>query len=91
MNMSTHVYGLTTPTAKVIQMREVDAACAIAGIKTPSEVVDYLKLNDPEGGEINLERLPCCKEYNDDRQDGFEINVASIPDNIKTIRFFNSY
>lgn len=67
-------------------------ACKDAEVELPKEVDDYFGGdgldNDPESPlEISYE----AKEWIRDGETGYEIDIDSLPDGVKTIRFFNSW
>ena len=95
MGMSTHVMGYKAPDDKWDQMKAVYDACMAAKIEVPSNVMeffDHMK-PDPAGVEIDLLREwpDCVIEYNASSRNGYEIIVDQIPDDVTSIRVYNSY
>ena len=67
-------------------------ACQEANIIPPKEVDDYFGGygvdNNPEFPlEVSFEP----REWSDESSEGFEIDIDSLPEGIKTIRFYNSW
>ncbi len=66
--------------------------CKEAGINPPDEVDEYFGGdgidNDPENPLV-IDFEP--REWSDEMQEGFEIDLDKIPNGVKTIRFYNSY
>ena len=93
MSMSTHVIGFKPPNAKWKKMKKAWDACTEAGIDIPKEVEEFFDSTAPcdAGVEVDLEERVCCKKYEADMQDGFEINVEKLPKDITVIRFYNEY
>ncbi len=92
MGMSTNVIGIRPPDAKWLAMKAIYDACEAAGVPTPEEVdkfFDYTR-PDPKGVHVELEKI-CVREYRTEDDAGYEIDVAKIPADVKTIRFWNSW
>lgn len=90
MGMSTHVVGFRPPDEKWRQMKAVWDACVAASTDIPMDVLDFFGHEDPDerGVEISLN----FTGWNDGRSsEGFEVQVADIPEGCATIRFYNSW
>ena len=94
--MGVHVVGIRDLSKKAEKMIAVKLACDAAGVDYPEEVKDYLKYPGEsleyirqELEEIDLD--DCLKPWTDDVSEGYEIDVASIPGEAKTIRFYFSW
>jgi hypothetical protein len=74
-------------------MKDVFKACNIAGIDPPEEVEDFFGGETPNEDEadFNLEDSDCCRKYENDMEEGFEIIVDKIPEDVTIIRFVNSW
>lgn len=95
MSMSTYVQAFRDMDGKFKQMMEVRQFCHERGVSFPKEVTDYF-------GSLVHESDECIKETMltvplrvsnpaVDMKDVYEIEVADIPKEVKTIRFVNSY
>ena len=93
MSMSSHVVGFKPPDDKWKKMKKAYDACIEAGINVPENVEEFFNYEEPDdaGVEVELEEHACCKEYNADMRQGFEIDVSKLPKDVKIIRFYNSY
>lgn len=93
MGMSTHVTGFKPADEKWHRMKAIADACDIAGVSWPPEVADFFgdELPDPSGVAVEIQRLPCCREWSDDCESGFEIDVSKLPADVKIVRFYNSW
>ena len=93
MGMSTHVIGFVPPDDKWSRMKSAWDACKAAGIVPPDEVEAFFNYAPPDdrGVEIDLERSGCASEWSTDSSNGYEIDLSRVPDNVRTIRFYNSY
>ena len=93
MGMSTHIAGITPPDAAFQKMYDAYKACEDAGVQIPDEIVKYFQgeLPDPKGMITDLTRAPFVTEYNEDSQNGLEVDLRKLPNHIKVIRFYNSY
>ena len=100
MGMSTlNVIGIRNISDKSIfdKMKKVKDACNEAKIDYPQEVKDYfgdaLNYDDFQYGVeekmLNIE-LP-LKDWHNDSQEGYELEIKDIPKDVKTIRFYNSW
>lgn len=95
MGMSTHVVGFKPPDAKWKAMKKVWDACAMAGIEAPRQVEKFFEHETPDdaGVEVDLKRhdSKCCRDFNTEGAQGFEIDLTKIPKDITLLRFFNSW
>lgn len=96
MSMSSSVRGFVPPDDKFKKMLKAYKSCEDAGISPPKEVRDFFndETPDPAGVEINLKDKKykdAVKVYHAEMQEGFEIDLTKLPDDIKVIRFVNSY
>tara|TARA_Y100000310_G_scaffold345655_1_gene467795 strand:+ start:14815 stop:15081 length:267 start_codon:yes stop_codon:yes gene_type:complete len=88
--MTTHVVGFKPPDKKWKEMKAVWDACNDANIKIPDDVCEYFGEEDPddEGVSVKLKIMDWSNEYS---EDGYELKVSDIPEDVKVIRFYNSY
>lgn len=96
MGMSTHVAGYKAPDDRWRQMKAIWDACQAAKVPAPQEVYDYFEgeAPDPEGVEVSEEILTengALREWKDEYRQGYEVVVANLPDDVQTIRFWNSW
>jgi len=89
MSMSTHVVGFREPDEKWHEMKKVFDSCIAAKVEVPRSVYDFFGGSppDPAGIEMQLDLRP----FRSEGSEGFEIDVETLPKNIKTIRFWNSW
>lgn len=101
MSMSTFVVGFRDPTdPHHLKMLAVYSACKEANVLLPDEVAAYF---DPKGfGKKNPHDIPkeeCIevdlgaaqRPWKNDMSQGFEVDLAKLPEGVKVIRFFNSW
>src|ERR1035441_9166498 len=66
-------------------------ACETAGVPVPGEVEEFFggEAPDPAGVEVDLP----LREWSDSGYGGagYELDIAAIPPQVKTIRFYNSW
>lgn len=91
MGMSTYVVGFAPPDDKWKKMKKVYDACEKAGLEIPDEVDDFFNGEPPDDAGVEVDLREFLREHLRDGQDGFEIDIADIPKQVKTIRFINSY
>ena len=89
MSMSTHIIGFKPPDKKWQAMKDVWDACETAGIAIHPAVIDFFEGETPDPSGVEVELL--MRTWQDDSRQGFEIDITDIPDNVWTIRFYNSW
>lgn len=88
--MNTYVVGFIPPDEKYKKMKQIWDNCAEFNIELPHEVDTFFNQCEPDdkGMEVEVQ----SHEWSDgDMQAGREINIDEIPDNVKIIRFYNSW
>ena len=95
MGMSTHIVGFAPPDEKWRKMKAIWDSCEEAGIDVPKEVNDFFGGETPDecGVEIRLQYPfhEAVREWSDDMREGFEIEIAKLPEHCKIVRVYNSY
>ncbi len=93
MGMSTYVSGFSPPDAKWKEMKAIWDSCHVAGVEVPSEVYNFFDGETPDerGRDVDLKSYDCCSDWSEEMRSGYEIDVTKIPENIKVIRFYNSW
>ena len=91
MSMSTHVTGFAPPDETWQKMKAIWDACETVGVPVPGEVEEFFggEAPDPAGVEVDLP----LREWSDSGYGGagYELDIAAIPPQVKTIRFYNSW
>lgn len=98
MGQSMHVVGERDNTEQWTKMRDAYWACKDAGIKIPTEVLEFFDYNEPgseaEKGRTEVE-LPrdAVEEINDSdlSHEGYRVDLSKIPEGVSHIRFFIGY
>lgn len=107
MSMSSHVVGFIPPDDEWKKKKAAWDACKSAGVEPPLELCKFFGDSTPDnnGREIDLtpygqygsvrknEATDCAKHWwgNDHGSEGFEVDLAKLPPNVKILRFYNSY
>jgi hypothetical protein len=94
MSMHSYVQGIKPPDEKFNQMLTIWKACIDANVNPPAAVHEFFRgdVPDEKGVIVDLQDgHPAVREYKVDMQDGFEIDLRKLPEDIKIIRFVNSY
>jgi len=96
MSMSTHVVGIIPPDEDWRKMKAVYDSCIAADVEVPDNVMDFFDGDEPDdaGAVIYLstkQYATVCREWSDEGSEGYELDVADIPENVKTLRFFHSW
>lgn len=86
---SLSVVGLVPPDSAWNKMKTVWDACQAAGIAPPKEVYVFFEYGEPDesGVIVKIE----SREFNAEMAEGLEVDLASIPSKVKTIRFRVDY
>jgi hypothetical protein len=87
--MSTRVIGFAPPDEQWAKMKAIWDACRAAGVPVPEEVEDFFGDGEPDPAGVEIV-LP-LREWRDATGEGYEIDMAAIPPQVKTIRFCNSW
>ena len=94
--METSVYGLLDKTnERLMKIKKVINNCHDLDVDVPDQIKKELKDLGLSEESFDNEKdimidLP-SKEYKGEYEDGLEVNIEDIPENIKAIRFVNSY
>lgn len=92
MGWSTNIIGFKPANEKHNQMKAVYYACQSAGIKIPEEVEKYFEGYKPDDSGVRVDNLPqkSIREYFGECENGIEVNLDEIPQDIRILRFYNS-
>ncbi len=91
MSMSTHVTGFRPPDEKWRQMKAVWDANEAAGLEHPKELWDFFGHDDPDEAGIEVDIKDAIEKCGGDSTDGYQIELAKLPDNVTHIRFENCW
>lgn len=93
MSESYHVQGIVPPDDKYTAMLDIWNSCTKQDIEPPKEVVDFFDGEPPsiDGILVDLSNHACVDRYSADMRTGFDVDIESIPDHVKHLRFFVSY
>lgn len=93
MGMSTYVVGIKPANDRWSQMKEIWDVCDKADVNVPKQVIDFFDqcVPDEKGVLIELGGHECLCEWGNEHQSGFEVDIRKIPEDIKIIRFINSW
>lgn len=92
MGMSTHVVGYRPQDEKWHQMKAAWNACKNAGITVPRDVESFFNDEDPNtlpGLEVDIR--DAVEEWDDRYRQGYQVDLAALPKDVKFLRFYNSY
>jgi hypothetical protein len=94
MGMNMDVVGIIPPDGEWKKMKSVWDACVSAGVPIPNEVMLFFNNEDPneKGVVIEISNYPgCVSKYENDMEEGYEVDVTKLPPHVKIIIFYNSY
>lgn len=86
--MSTHVVGFIPPDQHWKRLKAVHDACIAAGVDVPYAVETTIG-SDPTdyGREVEIE----VQEWASTGREGYDVDIAKLPDGVTVIRFYNSW
>ncbi len=107
MGMSMHLQFFRAPSDEGLQRKlDAAYACEAAGIDLPHELREYLKPVFKKFGDLAVERAMAVDamlgagpdyaqqeeyEWKDDMSQGFEVDLAQLPNDVAKIRFYCSW
>lgn len=93
MGMSTSIVGIMPADEKFLKMKAIWELCEETGVDIPDEVDDFFEGEPPsdKGVKVYLGGHDSVSEFRNDYSDGFDVEIAKLPKNIKFIRFYNSW
>lgn len=92
MSMSTHIVGFRPPDKKWNKMKEIWIACESEDVPIPEEVsafFDHEPPGDRPGSEVDIGKS--IRKWSDDSRQGFEVELAKLPPDVKVLRFYNAW
>lgn len=89
MGMSTHIIGIMPADDAFNKMKAAWDACEAVGANIPDAVLEFFGGERPQadGATVELKK----RQWQNDHQEGIEIDIADLPPGVKTIRFYNSW
>lgn len=91
MGMSMHVLFLREKDTRFQQMVAISEACEAAGIKRPRKVDEFFQGSTNHDEALTINASSALREYSGDMENGYELDVAKIPEGCVRIRFVASY
>ena len=90
-----YVIGFIPPDDEYKRKAEAWNACKAAGIEPPYELMRMFDGNepDPSGMKLSDEKLRECgalRRWVDEDSGGYELVIANLPPDVKSVRFYNS-
>lgn len=93
MSMSSHIIGFAPPDATWHKMKAVYDACKTAKVPVPTEINEYFDYRTPDESGVEV-RIPesLIRNFSPyDGADGWEVDITTLPKNVKFLRFVISY
>jgi len=90
MSHSLVVEGIVPADEAWTRMATAYVACEKAKVEIPSDILDFFDGVDPReqsGASVDIPKT----EYQSEMCEGYDIDVSSLPSNVKTIRVYISY
>ena len=89
MSVSIHVTGFKPPDERYKRLVNAWNALEEAGLPPTPELERFFDGAEPDPAGIEVELT--LREWHDRSAQGYELEVAEIPDGVKTIRFYQSW
>ena len=91
MSMSTGIMAFKGQDKEWENMRDAYNACRKANVDIPVEVRDFFDQKEPSvyGAIVDIKNI--ATKWEDDMQEGLEIDLDKIPEDVRYIRFYNSW
>ena len=87
--MSTHVVGVIPADEKFRKMKDIWDQCEELGISCPVEVDAFFNDEPPDDDGVIVDIK--STEYSADMEAGLEVDLTTLPKDVKILRFYNSY
>ena len=95
MGMSTYIKGVRDLSIIFDKMAKVKEACDIAKVDYPQEVKSFFGKYYNESIEHLRREMEECDitfvDHYNDSEEGWEVDLSSLPEDVVRIRFINSY
>lgn len=103
MGMSTHISGLKPIDDDWRKMKAVYDACEAAGIDIPHEVDEFFDCREPDEKGVHVDlpfnnydnndskNHPAISKGSDSSSEWWDVEINSIPPDVKIIRFLHSW
>ena len=93
MGASFSVMGCREKESNYDRMKVIYENCREMDIPVPKEVKEYFNYDEPSehGIELDLEDLGCAEEYSEEGEQGFIVDITTLPKDVKKIKFSVSY
>lgn len=98
MSMSMNVIGIAASTDRHEKMIAIVKACEAGGVTPPAQVLAYFAATTEEydgvtseNAEYELHREIPHREWKRDMSEGFEVDIAEMPPDVTTVRFYCSW
>jgi hypothetical protein len=89
--MSTYVMAFKGQDEEWSNMKNVYEACQKANIAVPEEVMEFFENKKPSIYGANVDIKSATSKWNEDMQEGLEVDLTELPDGVRFIRFINSW
>lgn len=99
MSMSTHLVGIKPPDKKWKAMKAAYDACIEADIPVPEEVEKFFEYEVPDSKGVPIELSKQIggvlafgvTYFTEEGKSGYEVELDKLPEDIKILRFYNSW
>jgi hypothetical protein len=89
--MSTRVIGFKPPDEEYASKVKAYRACVEAGVPVPKELERFFDYGEPDDAGMEVDISNSIRKWDGSNASGFEVEVATIPEGVKVIRFYNSW
>lgn len=88
MSMDITIVGFRPADDKWRVMKTIYEQCEEIGVPIPKEVLAFFDHQAPDesGVRVEIADTECCREYSNDYESGYEIDVTKLPKDVTIIR-----
>ena len=91
MSMTTEVTGFRPPDEEWKKHKLVWDTCIELDIPIPDKVYEFFGSETPDGNGVVVDISPACRVFSKDASSGVMIDMTKLPNNLRYIRFANSW
>ena len=91
MSMATHVVAFRPPDARWVKMKAIWDACIVGGVQAPREVRDFFNGEEPDAQGVKIDIRALLDPWQDNGDEGYELELARLPADVSVLRFYNSW
>ena len=91
MGMSTHVIAFRPPDAQWQKMKAIWDACVAGNVDLPEQVSEFFDGEAPDAQGVKIDIRALLDPWQDNGDEGYELELARLPADVSVLRFYNSW